>query len=71
MGARKKIKIPILKVKKGASVKAIYAAARKQFTAADLQRYTELEEGIPVEDILAQMEAVQRQETQKRKKKAQ
>lgn len=70
MAASKKVEIPILKVKKGASLKEIYAAVRKQFTAADLQKYTEIEEGIPIEEILADMEKIQRAETRKRKKKA-
>jgi hypothetical protein len=49
MAARKKDAIPILRVKKGDSLKTIYAKARKAFTAADLQKYTVIEEGIPAE----------------------
>jgi hypothetical protein len=59
-----------LRVKKGASLKAIYAAARRAFTAADLQKYTEIEEGIPAAQVLAELEAVDREETQKRRRKA-
>jgi hypothetical protein len=62
--------IPILRVKKGASLKAIYAAARRAFTAADLQKYTEIEEGIPAQQVLADLEAVDREETQKRSGKS-
>jgi hypothetical protein len=62
--------IPILRVKKGTSLKMIYAAARRAFTAADLQKYTEIEEGIPAEQVLAELEAVDREETQKRKRKS-
>lgn len=62
--------VPILRVKKGASLKAIYAAARRAFTAADLQKYTEIEEGIPAAQVLAELEAVDREETQKRRRKA-
>jgi hypothetical protein len=29
---------------------------RREFTAADLQKYTEVEEGIPLEVVLAQVE---------------
>jgi hypothetical protein len=69
MPAREKTKIPVLHIRKGDSLKTIYAKARKAFTAADLQKYTEIEEGIPFEQILAELEAIQRQETPKRKKK--
>lgn len=33
-----------------------YALARAAFTAEDLQRYTEEEEGIPMEDLLRELE---------------
>jgi len=59
--------VPILRVRKGATLKEIYAAARRAFTAADLQKYTEIEEGIPAEQVLAEMEAINREETRKRK----
>jgi hypothetical protein len=69
MAARKKDAIRVLRVKKGETDKSIYARLRKAFTAADLQKYTEIEEGIPMEQILAELEAIQREETQARKKK--
>jgi hypothetical protein len=69
MPARKKNAIPILRVKKGDSLKTIYAKARKAFTAADLQKYTVIEEGIPAEQVLAEMEAIVREETLKRQRK--
>jgi hypothetical protein len=47
---------------------ALYAKLRAEFTAADLQKYTEVEEGIPAEQVLAEMEAIHRQETQRHKK---
>ena len=37
------------------------ALARAAFTAEDLQRYTELDEGIPVEQVIAEMEETQKQ----------
>lgn len=61
--------IPRMYVKKGASLKSIYAQARREFTAADLQRFTEIEEGIPMEQVIAELEAIQREEAPKRKKK--
>jgi hypothetical protein len=69
MAERKPIPIRRLRVKKGDDLKTIYAKARRSFTAADLQRYTEIEEGIPMEQVLAELEAIHREETQKRRKK--
>jgi hypothetical protein len=62
--------IAILRVKKGASLKAIYAAARRSFTAADLQKYTEIEDCIPARQLLAEFESMDREEAKKRKSKA-
>ena len=69
MAERKKDAIPILRIKKGDSLKTIYARARRAFTAADLQKYTELEEGIPAQQVLEELEAVDREEIRKRKRK--
>jgi hypothetical protein len=33
-----------------------YALARAAFTAEDLQRYTELDEGVPMEEVLNELE---------------
>jgi hypothetical protein len=70
MTQRRNRKIPVLRVKKGDSLKTIYAKARRAFTAADLQRYTEVEKGIPARQILAELEAIDRKETEKRKRKS-
>jgi hypothetical protein len=61
--------IPRLRVKPGDSLKTIYTKARRAFSASDLQKYTEIEEGIPLEKIIARMEAIQLEETRKRKRK--
>lgn len=37
-------------------LKHAYALARAAFTAADLQRYTELEEEVPADDVLRELE---------------
>jgi hypothetical protein len=42
-------------------LKEAYALARAAFTAEDLQRFTEVEDGIPAEEVLAEMEAVEKQ----------
>jgi hypothetical protein len=60
-------KVPILVIKKGDSLKTIYAKYRRAFTAADLQKYTEIEEGIPLEQILAELKASDAKEAAKKK----
>jgi hypothetical protein len=42
-------------------LKEAYALARAAFTAEDLQRYTELDEGIPEEEVLSELEEAQKQ----------
>ncbi len=41
-----------------------YTLARAAFTAADLQRYTEVDEGVPAGEVLAELEESQRQADQ-------
>ncbi len=67
--AKKKDDIPRLYVRKGATLKEIYAAYRKQFTAADLQKYTVDEPMVPMKKVIAQMEAIHHEESEKRRKK--
>ena len=47
-------------------LQAAYALAKAAFTADDLQRHTEIDEGVPVEQVLAEMEAVQAQADQRK-----
>ena len=68
MARRKNGAIRILRIKKGDSLKSIYAKARQSFTASDLQRYAEIEDGVPAEEVLAKMELVHREVTRKRKR---
>jgi anion-transporting ArsA/GET3 family ATPase len=42
-------------------LKDAYALAKASFTAADLQQFTELDEGIPAEEVLKELEELQRQ----------
>lgn len=42
-------------------VRAAYARAKAEFTEADLQRYLEEEEGVPLEDTIKELEELQRQ----------
>jgi hypothetical protein len=68
MAKRKNNAIPYLRgVTTADDLKTIYAAAREQFTAADLQRYTEIEEGVPAEQVLTDLEAIDRQKSQRKK----
>jgi hypothetical protein len=66
---KKKDETPRLLVPKNATLRQIYAKYRQEFTAADLQQYTESEDGIPVEQILAEMEGVQRAATRRHERK--
>jgi hypothetical protein len=68
MAARKTPKIRILRINKGDSLKTIYRKAREAFTAADLQKHTEIEEGIPMEQVLGELEAIQRAGARKARK---
>jgi hypothetical protein len=46
-------------------LRALYAKYRQEFSAADLQKYTEIEPGIPAEEVLAEMEEIHRKVTGK------
>jgi hypothetical protein len=50
-----------LRVKKTDDAKAIYAKVKRSFTAADLQAFTEIEDGVPAEDVLAKLESMAKQ----------
>jgi hypothetical protein len=39
-------------------MKEAYALARAAFTADDLQKYTELDEGVPFEEVLEELETI-------------
>jgi hypothetical protein len=42
-------------------LKEAYALARAAFTADDLQRYTEVLDGVPAEEVLEELEKTQKQ----------
>jgi hypothetical protein len=46
---------------------AIYAQAKREFTADDLQKYTVIEPGIPADQVLAEMVEIHRQYSGKRR----
>lgn len=68
MADRKSRAIRILRVKKSDDLKTIYAKAHEAFTAADLQRFTEVEQGIPAEEVLAKLEVMAGVKPRKRRK---
>ena len=69
MRRKKKTGNLILKVPKNASLRQIYAIYRKQFTAADLQKYAVIEPMVPAEQVLAELDVLDRKASAKRKKK--
>lgn len=69
MRKKKKTDDWVIKVPKNATLRQIYAICREQFTADDLQKYTEIEPMVPAKQVLAELEAIDRQESAKRKKK--
>jgi hypothetical protein len=60
MAKRKEDKSRRTKAKVDKKLQAIYAKSRREFSAADLQKFTVIEKGIPLEKIIAEMEAIQR-----------
>ncbi len=48
-------------------LKAIYTRSRREFSAADLQKYTVIEKGIPIEKVMADLEATHREFMRKRR----
>ncbi len=64
---RAKTTKPRSPAKKKESLKAIYARLKREFTAADLQKYTVIEPMVPAEQVLAKMKEMYRQHTLKKK----
>ena len=60
MAKRKDDKPRRTKNKEHKDLQALYAKARQEFTAADLQKYTVIEKGIPLERVIAEMERIQK-----------
>jgi hypothetical protein len=47
-------------------LQAIHAKSRAEFSAADLQRFTVIEKGIPLKKIIEEMEQIQRNHNPKK-----
>jgi hypothetical protein len=69
MARKKKDEILYSRAKETDDDRTIYAILREELTAAELQKYTEIEKGIPVEKVIAEMEVIQREESQKKRKR--
>jgi hypothetical protein len=65
MAKRLNSRIPRTKARESDDRRKIYAILREEFTAVDLQRYTVEEPGIPLKDVIATMEKVQRKSLHK------
>jgi len=50
---------PPLKELSSQELAEAYAVAKAAFTAEDLQRYTETDEGVPVDEVLEELEQAQ------------
>jgi len=60
--AKKMEGVKVLKVRKNATLREIYKAAREQFTAADLARFCQDEPMVPAEQVMAELEAIYQKE---------
>jgi hypothetical protein len=69
MPRKKKVEVRRLIVPENATLEEIYAIARKEFTAADLQKYTVDEPMVPFDQTLAELEKLHEELTRKRRKK--
>lgn len=65
MAKRKNLKARSSMTVAGKKLKAMYARVRKEFSAADLQKYTEIEEGIPLDTVIAEAQRIHREITAK------
>jgi hypothetical protein len=66
MAKRKNEKARTINAKKSNEIQAIYDRVRREFSAADLQKYTEIEPGIPLGQVIADLEEVFRKSKRKR-----
>ena len=41
-------------------LQAIYAKSRREFSASDLQKFTVMEKGVPIQKVIREMEKIQR-----------
>ena len=70
MSKRKNNSVRISKAKVTDDDRTIYAILREEFTAADLQKYTEIEPLVPADHVLARLEKSQQKVRAKKKSRA-
>jgi hypothetical protein len=68
MPRKKKDDIPRLIVPKNATMRQIYAIAKKEFTAADLAKYAQIEPMVPADQLLAELEKIHEETSRKLQK---
>jgi len=68
MGNRTNDAIRPLRIQKGDDLRTSYAKVKRSFTAADLQAFTEEEEGVPAEEVLAELQKLAGIRPRKRKR---
>ncbi len=61
--------IRVLRIKKGETLKEIYARLRKSFSAADLQKYAVDEEMFPTDELIAELEGIHKTRKRQTKRK--
>jgi hypothetical protein len=66
MAKRKTAKPKRSQPNKDPEIQAIYDRVRREFSAADLLKYIEIEEGIPFKQVLAELEEMYRKSKRKR-----
>jgi hypothetical protein len=69
MAKRKNENLKQSRPKRDKKLQAIYDRVRREFSAADLQKYTEIEPMVPIEKVLADLEKLDRQLGAKEKEK--
>jgi hypothetical protein len=70
MATSRNDRVRVIRVRKGATRKEIYAKVRKAFTADDLAECLKVhEKGIPAEKLLEELKAIHREESLKRKRR--
>jgi hypothetical protein len=67
MARRKKTELHYTKAKVTDDDATIYKILREEFTAADLQKYTEMETLIPIDKVLRQLDRMERKTDKNRK----
>ena len=66
MAKKRKVNAPAFKKLTKAELRAAYDKAKREFTAADLQKYTVEEPMVPFEDVIKELEEYVKRQKRKR-----